>query len=110
MLPSIHCLEVKDLWYNIEYLYDSFTGQLGSDLPLVGRDILVRAMVAQKVHDVQVVPLRRPVQRCPAVDVVLRVRVHAPEISSSEKDQHSLFLISVGQKFSMNNGHESDTG
>ena len=88
MLPSKHCLGVKDLWYNIEYLYDSFTGQLGSDLPLVGRDILVRAMVAQKVHDVQVVPLRRPVQRCPAVDVVLRVRVHAPEISSSEKDQH----------------------
>ena len=88
LLPSKHCLGVKDLWYNIEYLYDSFTGQLGSDLPLVGRDILVRAMVAQKVHDVQVVPLRRPVQRCPAVDVVLRVRVHAPEILSSEKDQH----------------------
>ena len=78
LLPSKHCLGVKDLWYNIEYLYDSFTGQLGSDLPLVSRDILVRAMVAQKVHDVQVVPLRRPVRSCPSVNVVLGIGVHSP--------------------------------
>ena len=60
------------------HLDDAFTGQLRRHLPLVCGDVLVSSVVAKQVHNVQVVPLRRPVQSCPPIDVVLRVRVHSP--------------------------------
>ena len=58
---------------------------MSGDLPLVGGDILVCPVVAEKVDDVEVVSLSGPVQRRPSVDVMLRVGVHAPEIFGSNK-------------------------
>ena len=60
------------------HLDDAFTGQLRRHLPLVCGDVLVSSVVAKQVHNVQVVPLRRPVQSCPSVNVVLGIGVHSP--------------------------------
>ena len=81
VVDDVHCHHFVEKHKFEENLDDSFTGQLSGDLPFVGGDVLVRAMVAEEVHDVQVVSLGGPVQCCPAVDVVLGVCVHAPENS-----------------------------
>ena len=60
------------------HLDDAFTGKLRRHLPLVCGDVLVSSVVAKQVHNVQVVPLRSPVQSCPSVNVVLGIGVHSP--------------------------------
>ena len=62
------------LWYPT-----SFVGAPAAVVgALVGGDVLVSSVVAKQVDNVQVVPLRRPVQSCPPVDVVLGIGVHSP--------------------------------